>query len=150
MLTILSTIGDAVKCPMKDSDVDTIHRLFRPGKLKDSPGEENFRPRSVIVRLRSRYCKENFIAAYKIAKANRATPDDPPGINIRINGAPANLFFNEHLTAKNKDLFIKSKLLGKQKDFKFIWAKNGKVFMRKSKNSKILLIKSVDDLQNVT
>ena len=59
------------------------------------------------------------------------------------------IYINEFLTSYNKKLFLKAKEYKNQNNIKFIWIKNCNIYMRKSENSKIILIKSENDIQEV-
>lgn len=58
------------------------------------------------------------------------------------------IYINEFLTAYNKKLYLKAKEYKNKNKVKYLWVKNGNIFMRKSDNSKIIIIKSEHDFKN--
>lgn len=60
-------------------------------------------------------------------------------------------FINDHLTQFNKLLLFKAKQFRSENpDFKFVWCRDGKVFMRKNENSKVIRVKTELDITNLT
>lgn len=57
-----------------------------------------------------------------------------------------NIFINENLTAETRRLLWQAKQVAKAKAFKFVWTKNGMVFMRKTEGSGAKKIVSEADL----
>ena len=58
------------------------------------------------------------------------------------------IYINEFLTAYNKKLYLKAKEFKNKNNMKYLWVKNGNIFMRKSDNSKIIIISNEYDLKN--
>lgn len=56
------------------------------------------------------------------------------------------LYINENLTRANKELFRLARLKGKEKGFKFVWTRNGRVLARKEEGRPIVHIDSKADL----
>lgn len=56
------------------------------------------------------------------------------------------IFFNDNLTAFNRKLFGVARKKGKEKSFKLVWQKNGKIFAKKSKTASFIRINSYSDL----
>ena len=81
--------------------------------------------------------------------------DDRRGkyIDAACSGTDFNILFatlmpsNESLTERNRMLFKDCLKAKKDMAFKFIWTLNGKIFMRKDKDSPVPLIKNKEDLQ---
>ena len=114
---------------LNNSDIDASHRISK----KDNA--------SIIVKFRSRKIREmafNLRANLK----NKHTHD----LGIALHRAPARLFINESLSRSNKSLFSEAHVFRKLHGIKYLWTKNGKVFMRRTDSSNIILIKSSHDL----
>lgn len=56
------------------------------------------------------------------------------------------LYINENLTRANKELYRLARLKGKEKGFKFVWTRNGRVLARKEEGRPIIHIDSKADL----
>lgn len=108
-------------------DVVAVHRL--PAKRDSAP--------PVLVRFVSVRAKEPWMAA-------RGRLNSLPGLPSQCR-----LFFNENLTRANKELFWQARSRGRERGFRFVWVKHGKVFARKGEGSRIIKINYVNDLENI-
>ena len=59
------------------------------------------------------------------------------------------IYLAESLTERNRMLLKDCLKAKKDKEFKFIWTLNGKIFMRKDKDSAVHLIANKEDLQKM-
>ena len=59
------------------------------------------------------------------------------------------IYFNEHLTSKNKNLFNLAKQKQNANNYKFLWTRNGKIFLRKTENSAVIKIDSEDIINSL-
>ena len=59
------------------------------------------------------------------------------------------IYLAESLTERNRMLFKDCLKAKKDMEFKFIWTLNGKIFMRKEKDSPVHLIANKEDLQKM-
>lgn len=60
------------------------------------------------------------------------------------------IYVNEHLTPKNQELYKKTKEIAKTKNFKFVWVNDNRILVRKDEKSKVLIMKTQDDLRRMT
>lgn len=63
--------------------------------------------------------------------------------------AKEKIYLREELTYYNKNLLWKTKQACKDK-YKFVWCKEGKIMVRKTENSKVLIIRSDEDINKLT
>ena len=104
---------------------------YRIGYKFKRTGEKN--TRRILIKFENREQRD-------IAYASRA--------NLRkLEGQ--RLYLNEDLPPNLRFLRGKANTFRKEKDFKFLWIKNGNVLLRKSEDSKIFTIKKASDLEKV-
>ena len=60
-----------------------------------------------------------------------------------------NIYISESLTESYQELFKLCLKAKKDLRFDFIWTRNGRIFMRKDKETSAVLIKSIDELQEL-
>ncbi|XP_060855550.1 uncharacterized protein LOC132933357 [Metopolophium dirhodum] len=60
-----------------------------------------------------------------------------------------NIYANERLTKLRITLFYQTKVAATTKEYKFVWVSNGDILVRKNENSKIVKIKSSQDINNL-
>ena len=59
------------------------------------------------------------------------------------------IFINESLTRRNKELFGAALKIRKDQHYKYIWTRNGKIFLRQTDGSRVINIASESDLQKL-
>ncbi|KAL4136058.1 hypothetical protein QTP88_007626 [Uroleucon formosanum] len=95
----------------------------------------------IVAKLATLEMKINLI---RNVKSNKLTTDK------MSNGWPKeNIYMNERLTKLRRTLFYQTKIATTTKNYKFIWVSNGDILMRKNENSKILKIKSSQDINTL-
>lgn len=109
------------------TDVLSVHRL--PAKRDKTP--------DVIVRFASANIKEKWMAARGRLRS------------LSRDGVLPYLFFNDNLTRANRELFWMARAKGKEKMYKFVWVKNGKIFVRKNEGLSLVRIMCVSDLDKL-
>jgi len=60
-----------------------------------------------------------------------------------------NIYINGRLTKLKRTLFYRAKTAAKEKDYKFVWLSNADILVRKNENTKIIKIKSPQDIINL-
>lgn len=140
---ILEAIGMVLHCPMDELQIDTAHRV-------QSRNPSN-RDGSIVARFFSRRVKDNIIASASRLRRERRlnVGEGHSGTGIKVDGISDNIYINEHLSLKNKLLLKSAREACKISNYKYVWAKNGTVFVRKSDGSKIITIRSEDDVTKI-
>jgi hypothetical protein len=110
---------------------------FRVAKMNS----DSNRPRSVVVKLRSARCRDSLIAA--VQTYNRKNSNERLNTEVvGIGGEKKLIFVSEHLSPDKKSLHAATRLKAKELSYKFVWVRNGKIFVRKSENAQARLINS--------
>lgn len=111
-------------------DVDVCHRV-----QTEQPSQQH------IVQFTTRQKRNAVLCA---AMKKRLTTG-----MIGIPGQTSPIFVNEHLTLSNRLLLSETIKAKKGKSWKFVWTKNGKVYARKTKNSRVVNIQSMSDIEKI-
>ncbi|CAG4943320.1 unnamed protein product [Colias eurytheme] len=84
--------------------------------------------------------------ALRAARVRRGA--DTAGTGVQ--GEPRRFYVNEHLTYNNRKLFFAAReKLGRSKNWRFVWTRAGHVYARRDNKSKVVNIKSEDDINKV-
>ena len=59
------------------------------------------------------------------------------------------IFINDHLSQPNRHLFATAALKKKELNYRFLWTRNGAVFMRENERSSVFKIDTVESLNNL-
>lgn len=103
---------------------------------------DNSNPKPIIIKLLSRYKKDDFLACLRRLKDLRASDIGFPGNQNRV-------YINDHLSSYNKMLLQKAKLIAKEKNYTYCWVRNCTVMVRQNDTSKILHITSEESLKKI-
>jgi len=70
--------------------------------------------------------------------------------DILINSWPKEkIFINERITKSKRALFAQTRSAAKEKLYKFVWLSNADILVRKNEDSKIIKIKSPQDIEKL-
>lgn len=139
--TVLS-IGKAIKSNIKDADIAHCTRIAK----KDS---DSNRPRSILVKFNTPRLRDAFLAA--AIRFNRSQPQNR--LNTSHLGATADkaqpIYIVEHLSADNKSLHAAARTRAKELGFRFVWVRNGRIFMKKSEDSDRIIVDNAEKLKEL-
>jgi hypothetical protein len=111
-------------------DIETIHRV--PNK---DPKKEY-----VIVQMKTQQARNRMLMKNKIEIRNR---------DIWKNNDDTKIYIKENQSKDFKKLFWEIKLAAKEKGFKFIWSRNGRILIRKDERSRIICLRGIKELQTI-
>ncbi|CAG5018519.1 unnamed protein product [Parnassius apollo] len=139
LLKTIEQLGFAIENPLGDNDVLHVSRIAKLNKESD-------RPRSVIVKLRSQRRRDELLAA--VTKFNKKNPDNKLNSeHLGIGGRRVPVYVSEHLTPKNKHLHAAARKKAKETGAKFVWVRDGRIFVRKHEQSHAIYIKHEESLK---
>lgn len=117
---------------VKENDIDIAHRINNRNKRE---------PRDIIVQFKSRDSKEKILAKRR----------EKVSSNDITNGIKDNLIYlNEHLTLHNKTMFWEARNKCREVNYKFVWTKDGKIFVRKEEKERAFRIRNLDDIKKIS
>ena len=91
------------------------------------------------------------IAKEKVmAKRNEASNIAAADLDFQDSVDVTHISFYDHLTPRLQELLYKSNRYKSDNNFKFYWAKNGVVYLRKSETCALVRFKSITDLQEIS
>ena len=135
-------LASKINIDLKEEEIEACHRT---SSKPDAP---------IIVKLGSR--KKSALMLSKQAKSNakKCSIADlgfkmPPHSHSTPKDVSGKVFINESLTSRNKNLLRLTKLKKRELNFKFVWTRNGTVFVRKDENSPIKRIAFLEDLEKI-
>jgi hypothetical protein len=120
---------------LTEDNVSICHRL--PKQNKDSQ-----QPRTIIVKI-TRQVRETVYRAKAQLKSKNTGDLGLTHVNHN------NIYINESLSQRNKDLFNKSLKVKRDLGFKYIWTNSGKIYLRKDNDFDARLIKFPEDLDDL-
>ncbi|CAK1584852.1 unnamed protein product [Parnassius mnemosyne] len=93
--------------------------------------------------------RDTFLAASIMY--NKANPNEKLNSNLLgIGGAKENVYVVEHLSPTNKYLHAAARKKAKELNYKFVWVRRGRIFMRKSETSDYKYIRDLETLDSLS
>lgn len=135
VLEVLRNVGSCLGFELKDSMVDTAHRLARnPNKPEASRG--------IIVKFCRRTDMEALRERSKVRNGFSAQ-------NLGFN-SDSKVFINLSLSKDTRILWAQTRKFKEENKYKFAWiSSSGKIFVRKEEGSKAMPITDSDDLKHL-
>lgn len=140
---VLKTAGEDLKDMIKkvavkagltlvDSDILSIYR---------KPEKKNGKPGDVIVKCVNKSVRDKIIEGTKLKRLMHK--------DIGITCDIGRVYANEELTVEGKNIYFKALKLKYDKKWKFIWVKNGRIFVRKEEGSPSIRLDTMNDLDKL-
>ncbi|XP_050667741.1 uncharacterized protein LOC126967323 [Leptidea sinapis] len=125
----------------KFNDADIVHCTRVAKRDKDSK-----LPRAIVVKFKSLRCRDEFYSA--VFRYNKANPNEKLNTALLgITGHKKPVYVSEHLSPQNKFLHAAARKKAKELKYSFVWIRNGKIYVRKSSDSKYILIRNEKSLE---
>lgn len=128
-------ISKVAKTQLTQDDIIMINRVEPRSKI---PG----RPKVIVAKLATTLLRDSIISGIR---KNRGLTT----IDIGLPGDSRPIYVNEHLTPLNKSLYGKTREAAKKSGYRYVWVKNGKIFVRKDDTHPALNIKSTTDVEKI-
>lgn len=139
LIKTIEQLGKVVETPLGDTDILHVTRIAKLNKESD-------RPRSVLVKLRTQRRRDELLAAViRFNKNNRENKLNSD--HLGIGGRRVPVFVSEHLSPTNKHLHAAARKRAKEMSAKFVWVRDGRVFVRKNEQSHAIYIKDEESLK---
>lgn len=129
-------LSKSVSCDIKEEEVLSAVRV-----RKLDP--ENRNPRAVIVNLRSTHSRDVILTS--VMNFNRANPSKKLNSNHLGYGGPAKpIFVSEHLSPLNKQIHAATRKAARDKGYKYVWVRDGRILIRKADGEQAKQIRSLE------
>jgi uncharacterized protein YoxC len=134
IVSIVNKIANVVSLKLEDTDILNSTRVAHKNKDIKTP-------RAIVVQLRSVRCRDEFYSA--VSRYNKKHPKSKLGSSLLgLSGPSVPIYVSEHLSPTNKSLHAAARARAKELTYKFVWVRNGRIFMRKDETSPFVHIKS--------
>ncbi|CAK1595322.1 unnamed protein product [Parnassius mnemosyne] len=141
LITMITKLGKVIGSSLKENDILNCTRTAKINR-------ESRRPRSIIVHLASPRIRDEMLAM--TSKYNKANSDNKLNTtHLGLTGHTTPVFVTEHLSPANKAIHAAARLKARERGYKYMWVRNGRVFMRKTDDSDYILVKNLDSLKKL-
>lgn len=127
---IVQDVAAAIGVEFRGDTVVAAHRV---------PSFNKNRIKPIIVRFTNYDERDRWISGFRTVR-----PLPASSVNASFKSS-SKVYINEHLTPENKSLLSKVKDVAKNKNYKYVWCRNGKMFVRKDSNDRCIKIERLSD-----
>ena len=127
----LSFLNEEIAPDLSHEEIEALHEV--PSRRKDGK-------RVIVIHFKSRSRRDDILKMSKEKLKDFNHQLDPK----------ERIYINEHLSPENKRLFAMAVKKKHELNFKFVWTKNGSIFMKKNESSVTHKIISDEDIDNVS
>lgn len=139
--TIITQLGRVVKCDIKEQDIMHCTRIAKSNT-------SSARPRSIIVQLATPRLRDQLLAS--ITKFNQENPQEKLNCShLGFAGEKFPVYVAEHLSPANRALHAAARIKAKEMHYKYVWVRDGKIFVRKIEGAEYILIKNMSSLSKI-
>lgn len=139
LIGILTKISNVIEYPLSTEKIANCNRIAKINA-------KNNRPRSIVVQFTTPRDRDNFLAAAVKFNKPKPTVEKLNTGHLGLSGAIQPIFIQEHLSPVNKALHAATRSAAKDKGYKHVWVRNGRIFLRKTDTSEYLVIKNMESL----
>lgn len=141
LYSVMNQLGATISLPIQESDIVACTRVR---KLDDS----SKRPRTVVVKLRNTRVRDSIIAAVSKFNKNKSS-DRLNSSHLGYSVAKSYIYVSEHLSPHFKALHARTRTVAKEKGFRYVWIRNGRIFIRRNDQSPAKQVKCYETLNNL-
>ncbi|XP_026331513.1 uncharacterized protein LOC113238877 [Hyposmocoma kahamanoa] len=134
VLHIVATIGTKLGVKLDERDIVCAERL--------GVRREGGRPRPIVVRLARRVTRSELLRAARVRRG--ATTAD-----CGLAGEARPFYVNERLTRRNQELFQKVRDRCRLASWRFVWTRDGRIFVRRAEGEHSHRVRRETDIQNI-
>lgn len=137
--TLLKDIAEKVQCPIPEGEVITASRTqSKPGSI-----------RPIIVELKTQEFKNRLIKALKTYNICKDRDNRLSTRDMALSGDKSFIFISEQLTKNGKFLIGITRKKAKELSYKFVWTRDGKIYVRKEEGASYKTIAREQDLSQL-
>lgn len=116
---------------ISESSIDVIHRV---------DNRTNREPKDIIVQFNNRTSR-NLLLDKKKERVYSNEVSKGRKDNV--------IYINEQMTPQTKQIFWETKNMCKERNYNYVWFREGKIFVRKAQGTKAIRIKSKEDIKKI-
>lgn len=142
--SLLNILSLKLGVQLDERDVVDVARVgsVRRNRTDNTENIAPPRPRNIAVRFARRVTRDQVISAARVRRGLNTT-------DIGLQGQPRRIYVNERLTPLNGKLFHSAREAGKGCNYKYIWTKGGKIFIKQEDGAITKRVRSDIDISEI-
>lgn len=139
---MLDLFSKALSLNFNDSAIDSCYRMKKNHLVTKSTRK----PAGILVKMNNSRDVDLIISG-KLKLGKQLTTDL---INLKPTIPTTPIFINVRLTSIRREIYNAAKTIKISKAYRYLWIRNGNVYMRKAKGTPLIQIRAIKDLNNIT
>lgn len=141
---LILSIAKKIGIDLNEKDIVSAHRAGpnRSTSATSVSSGGRARPRPLVVRLARRALRDEMLRAARVRR-NLTTE----GLNLP--GQTNSIYINERLTKHNRLIFYKARSLAREHQYKYIWTRDGKIFVCQAQGKSRHHLRTEEDVHRV-
>lgn len=133
VVLLFKKLCDTINLKIDDSSILGCRRVARMDTKSN-------RPRNILISLSSPRLRDTILSY--VGRFNKAHSREPlSSVHLGIAGETRRIYVTEHLSPEQKLLYAQTRKVARDKNYKYVWVKYGRIFVRKNDESGPVLIK---------
>ncbi|CAB3231634.1 unnamed protein product [Arctia plantaginis] len=141
LVTLIKNLCTSINFQIDDSSILSCRRVAKINSTSD-------RPRNIIVTLSNSTLRDQILSACRRLRNSSKEPLN--STHVGITSKNCNIYVSEHLSPECKALHAATRKKAKEINYKFVWVKFGRVYVRKTERTDHIHIKNMDSLDKLT
>lgn len=141
VITLFKTLCQSIDTPISENDIKACRRVAKFNAKSPNP-------RNILVTLSSPRQRDTILSA--VHRYNKEHPKNQlNATHIGLTDATIDIYVREHLSPQTKQLHAAARHFKKENKYKFVWVRNGQVYLRKADDTEHIHVKNLDVLKSL-
>ncbi|XP_060810014.1 uncharacterized protein LOC132904106 [Amyelois transitella] len=141
VMMLFKQLCDVVSVTLDDSSIQACRRVAKMDRKSN-------RPRNILVTLTTPRLRDSLLSA--VHRYNKGHPKDLlNSTHLGISGDSQRVYVTEHLSPDCKLLHAATRKFAKENEYKYVWVKYGRIYIRKDDSANSVLIKGLNTLEKL-
>ncbi|KAL4714651.1 hypothetical protein ACJJTC_004641 [Scirpophaga incertulas] len=144
LLNLSSILAIKLGVTFDERNIVHLERLgpVRRNRVEGSDGDSERRSRTIAIRFARRATRDQWVRAARVRRSLDTNI-------LELPGPPTNIYINERLSRYKRHLFFLARQAAKNKNWRFVWTRNGQIFARKAEGNGSIYIRTEKDVEKI-
>ncbi|CAG4982136.1 unnamed protein product [Colias eurytheme] len=142
LIEIVKEIGKVINSDVKEEEISHCTRVMKSNNSSK-------RPKSIIVQFSTSKRRDSFLAASINFNRSKSITEKLNTSYLGLDDVKSPIYITEHLSPSNKALHAATRIKAKEKGYKHVWVRSGRIYVRKTDFTDYILIRDIDSLNKI-
>lgn len=143
LVNIVKQLGKVINCDITDENIVNCTRIMKQNN-------SNNRPKSIVVQFNTPRFRDTVLAASITFNKSKPVTDKLNTSHLGFDGEKSGIYITEHLSPSIKALHAATRLKAKEKGYKYVWIRGGRIYVKKNEGSDNKIVRDIKSLNMLT